>query len=172
MLSPESTEVLWMCIISPLVWSSIVDVLPVLLADLREVGAPCWFMGQTWLEKGPSVSEQLLGGTVCFIRQWSRQPLLGRPPVRKLTCAGDRSILLFAISHIQMTSLSVCHFCHCHYRNDKCLQGLANATMSEITSHTTCMYSVVPSLSLPKHALFFLCWISHCICTQVDIIRK
>lgn len=164
MLSPESTE----CINSPLVWSSTVDVLLVLLADLREVGAPRGFMGQTWLEKGPSVSEQLLGGTVCFIRQWSYQPLLGRPPVRNLMSAGDRSILLFTISRIQMTSVFVCHFCHCHYRNDKCLQGLANATMSEITSHTTCMYSVVSSLSF----FFVLCWISHCICTQVDIMRK
>lgn len=49
----------------------------VLLADLWEVGAPCGVVGPTWPEERPGVGEQLLGGTVRFLRQRSHHHLLG-----------------------------------------------------------------------------------------------
>lgn len=51
-----------------------------------------------------------------------------------------------------------------HYRSDKCLQGIANATISGMTSHTTCMYfALLPCLSLfhPERYAMWQGW-----CTQ------
>lgn len=81
------------------------------VADLREVGAPCWVLGPARPEKRLGVGEQLLGGTVGLLRHRSHHHLLGRPPVRTLLTAHDQlhDHLLCPVSHshIQMMKLTV-----------------------------------------------------------------
>lgn len=141
----------------------------VFVADLREVDTPCGLIWPARSEERPGGSEQLLGGTVGFLRQRSHHRLLGRPPVRTLLTANDQSyyvMLLFpAVPHtlklsgahsLQLLMWTVIPF-FCR-GEDKCLQGLANATISGMTTHTTCMYlGMLPVVMFtPWRSLFLI----------------
>lgn len=110
----------------------------VFVADLREVGAPCGVLGPAWPEERPGVVEQLLGGSVGFLRHRSHDHLLGRPPVRTPPTANDQ--LREAVCRLLQLRASVFLVVPHHRKEDKCLQGIANATITGTTSHTTCTY--------------------------------
>lgn len=118
----------------------------VFVADLWEVGAPCGVIRPAWPEERPGDGEQLLGGTVGFIRQRSHHHLLGRSPVRTLLTANDQSycVILLCSTLCHKRLMQTVFLVPFHRRGeDRCLQGLANATISGMTSHTTCMYFVI-----------------------------
>ena len=116
----------------------------VFVADLWEVGAPCGFVRPAWSEGRPGGGEQLLGGAVGFHGQRNHDHLLGWPPVRTLLTANH----FIAMFHFVLTVGNACWkadtlFLSHYISGDKCLQGLANATVSGMTSHTTCKYFVI-----------------------------